>query len=234
MKNYYEILEVSQNASSEVIEKAYKALAKKYHPDTNPDNKVEAEEKFKEIGEAYETLSDPIKKEQYDYELTAYIDSLNNSNQNSNINNEDYENLASHTQDLENELEYLKRNQNNSNIKSNNDVNNNYTDNQYNSNIDNQTVDEIASTLNDRINEAYSKAYHDAYIKRLKDYGYKIRYKKSFKTRVKNFFSSILAIVLILLLLFILWQIPSIKNYFINLYNNNYILQLIGNMFINN
>ncbi len=49
MVNYYEILEVSQKASKEVIEKAYKALAKKYHPDLNQDNKKEAEMKMQKI-----------------------------------------------------------------------------------------------------------------------------------------------------------------------------------------
>ena len=47
MKDYYELLEVSQNASDEVIARAYKVLAKKYHPDMNPDNKEEADNKLK-------------------------------------------------------------------------------------------------------------------------------------------------------------------------------------------
>ena len=56
MINYYEVLEVSENASKEVIEKAYKALAKKYHPDLNKDNPKEAESKMKQLNEAYEEL----------------------------------------------------------------------------------------------------------------------------------------------------------------------------------
>jgi curved DNA-binding protein CbpA len=68
MKNYYEILEVSQKASIEVIEKAYKTLAKKYHPDGNVDKKV-AEAKMKEINEAYAVLSSGFFREQYDKEL---------------------------------------------------------------------------------------------------------------------------------------------------------------------
>ena len=60
-KNYYKILEVDFNASPEVIEKAYKTLAKKYHPDLQEENqKVIAGEKLKEINEAYEVLSNPI------------------------------------------------------------------------------------------------------------------------------------------------------------------------------
>jgi curved DNA-binding protein len=63
-KSLYETLEVSENASADEIKKAYRKLARKYHPDVNKDPK--AEEKFKEINAAYEVLSDPQKKQQYD------------------------------------------------------------------------------------------------------------------------------------------------------------------------
>lgn len=70
MKNYYEILEVSRNASEEIIEKAYKVLAKKYHPDLQEEqNKKQAEEKMKLINEAYEVLSDTNKRKEYNIEL---------------------------------------------------------------------------------------------------------------------------------------------------------------------
>jgi curved DNA-binding protein len=68
MKNYYDILEVSTDASDADIKKAYRELAKKHHPDKNPGDS-EAEEKFKGISEAYEHLSDKAKKEAHDYEL---------------------------------------------------------------------------------------------------------------------------------------------------------------------
>lgn len=64
-KDYYKILGVDKNASQDDIKKAYRKLARKYHPDANPDN-PEAEEKFKEIGEAYEVLKDPQKRARYD------------------------------------------------------------------------------------------------------------------------------------------------------------------------
>ena len=66
MTNYYDILEIQKTASSDDIKKAYKKMALKWHPDRNPDNKTKAEEKFKEIAEAYDTLSDPEKRRMYD------------------------------------------------------------------------------------------------------------------------------------------------------------------------
>lgn len=64
-KDYYKILGVDKKAGQDEIKKKYRKLAQKYHPDRNPDNK-QAEEKFKEIQEAYEVLKDPEKREKYD------------------------------------------------------------------------------------------------------------------------------------------------------------------------
>ena len=97
MKNYYEILEVSPNASQEVIEKAYRALAKKYHPDISTSNKAFSESRFKEIAEAYNILSNPNLRKEYDLKLK--------------ISNEDdyrYKKLFEENKKLENELNYFR------------------------------------------------------------------------------------------------------------------------------
>ena len=66
-KNYYDILGISKTANDAEIKKAYKKLTTKYHPDRNTGDK-KAEEKFKEVNEAYQTLSNPTKKKNYEIE----------------------------------------------------------------------------------------------------------------------------------------------------------------------
>ena len=70
-RDYYKILEVDKNTSQDDIKKSYRRLAKKYHPDLHPDDK-DAQEKFKEINEAYEVLGDKEKKKQYDTFGSSY------------------------------------------------------------------------------------------------------------------------------------------------------------------
>jgi curved DNA-binding protein len=70
-KDYYKILGVARNASEDEIRRAYRKLAMQYHPDQNPDDK-QAEERFKEINEAYQVLSDPQKRAHYDRLGSAY------------------------------------------------------------------------------------------------------------------------------------------------------------------
>ncbi|MBZ4672048.1 molecular chaperone DnaJ [Deferribacterales bacterium Es71-Z0220] len=98
-QNYYEILGVDKSASQDDIKKAYRKLARKYHPDINPNNK-EAEEKFKLVSEAYAVLSDPEKRKQYD---TLGHDAFTSGGQGydfSNMNFEDLRNFKSHGFDI--------------------------------------------------------------------------------------------------------------------------------------
>ena len=72
MADYYKVLGVSKNATQDEIQKAYRELARKYHPDLNPDNVEEAKKKFQEVQEAFETLKDPDKRKMYDENGEAY------------------------------------------------------------------------------------------------------------------------------------------------------------------
>ena len=86
-RDYYEVLGVAKNADEKTIKKAYRKLAKKYHPDTNAGN-PDAEKKFKEVTEAYSVLSDPEKKKMYDqYGHAAFDQSAGGSYQGSGFGN---------------------------------------------------------------------------------------------------------------------------------------------------
>ena len=222
-KNYYDILEVNKNASPEVIEKAYKTLVKKYHPDLQDNNlKNEYEEKIKLINEAFEVLSDSEKRKNYDLNLKQTEFSI-----------EDYNNLISENLNLKNEINYLKNNLNNYKNNSQNNINNNLNNNSnnknsnYSNNINYQnnqnTNNDYSRNFQQKYNEAINKAYYDAYIQDLKNRGYKIKYKKTFKEYLKSLISLFITIIIFLLI----FQIPFIKNYFFN----NELIKIIINSF---
>lgn len=224
-KNYYKILEVDKDASSEVIDKAYKALAKKYHPDLQEEsNKAKAEEKLKLINEAYSILSDPNSRAKYDSTLKEFE-----------ISQEDFSRLTKENQDLHNELNNLKNNSYKQNNNEYNNVNNiSYNNTEFNNIEHNQ--EEILKNKYEQeleyerqVQAAKEKAYHDAYIQDLKNRGYKIKYQKAPKDYLKNFIALIITIAIVILLV----QIPFIKNFFINIYENNPIIKAIVDIFIN-
>lgn len=133
MKNYYDELEVNKNASKEVIEKVYKILAKKYHPDTTKElDKQAAEEKFKAISEAYEFLSDDEKRKKYDLELEQSNPTISYEEYINIVNQRDY--LNNTLNKLKNEL-YQFKNSNNTNNQQYYRNNNQY--NQVNSKYNN-------------------------------------------------------------------------------------------------
>ena len=214
-ENYYDILEVNKNASREIIEKAYKTLVKKYHPDLQENNlKNNYEEKIKKINEAYEILSDPEKRKNYDLQLKS-----------NEVSKEDYNNLYNENISLKNEINYLKNNINVNSSYQTQNIKNNIQQNQ-NTNYENNINQE---KINQKINDAVNKAYHDAYVQDLRNRGYKIKYKKTFK----DFLALILTIGVILIIGFVLWQIPFTRNYLIGLYNDNPAVQFIVNLFLN-
>lgn len=204
-ENYYDILEINKNASPEIIEKAYKILVKKYHPDLQePNLKIKYEEKTKKINEAYEILSDPEKRNNYDLFL-----------KNNEISKEEYNKLYNENIVLKNEINFLKNNYH--------QLQNNY------SHFNNNSTKDNNKNINDEINKAVNKAYYDAYIQDLKNRGYKIKYNKT----LKDFIALFITIIIILIIIIILWNIPFTKNYLINLYNNNFILKFIVDSIIN-
>ena len=97
MKNYYEILEVDKNASDQIIKVAYKSLVKKYHPDLKEgEEKRLAEAKIKEINEAYDVISDPVKREEYNQTLA-----------NETISQEEYNIILNENINLKKKLDYF-------------------------------------------------------------------------------------------------------------------------------
>lgn len=232
-KNYYDILQINQNASPEIIEKAYKTLAKKYHPDLQEENnKKEAEEILKEINEAYEILSNPDKKALYDQNL-----------KNETISQEDYDKIYHQNEALKEELNNLKNNTSNTTTSSNINLNSFNTNYNKKSQLNQEDIDRIKKEqqeleykkrqlqYQEQIEQARQKAYHDAYIQDLKNHGYRIKYKKSFKDYLKG----IISIIIVIIILILLWHVPFIQNFFINLYENNeyihYAVDILTNLF---
>ena len=218
MKNYYEILEVDPKASPEVIEKAYKALVKKYHPDLqNGIRKNEFEEKMKEINEAYSVLSDEDEKNKYDERIKEKI-----------ISREEYEKAIHENERLRDELE---RNI----ITPNRTQNNHYQDykpqNEYNGFRDDNTISNMGKIMKEQIKrvteQAYNKAYEDAYVEDMRNRGYKIKYKHDLKYYIKL----IGCTLIVILALVLIYQIPLVKSFFTDLYEENIFFRIIINVF---
>ena len=200
-KNYYEILEVDKNASQEIIDKAYKTLAKKYHPDLQDDtNKKESEELFKQINEAYETLSDPNSRHLYDEKLNSTLISL-----------EQYDKLYKQNQLLKKQVTELQSYLNQLNTYITNNANQNH------------------HTISEETYQKENNSYSNQYSQDFDDDPYTVEYRKSFRDYLKGF----LSILIVIFILFILWHIPFIHNYFVEFYENNEILQYIGNILSN-
>ena len=203
-KNYYDILEVNKNASPEIIEKAYKTLVKKYHPDLQENNlKNIYEEKIKKINEAYDILSNPEKRKNYDSNL-----------KNTEISISDYNILYQENINLKNNLNILEQKLNNLN-----NIQNNYQKNNYNNYFNSE---------NNKINNEYN--YQKNNIEN-NNFDYKNLF--NFNKKFKDFLALIITIFIFLFAFFILWHIPFTKNYLINLYNNNSAFNFIINLFLN-
>lgn len=201
-KNYYEILEVDKNASNEIIEKAYKTLAKRYHPDLQDGpQKKEYEEKMKMINEAYSVLSDSTQKATYDEQLKDFTVSI-----------EEYQNIVQENMLLRQEIQKLQNN----------------TQNQYVNNINYQTAQkQYDERINRAVNEAVNQAYQDAYVQDMKNRGYRFKRKYTIKDYIK--LAGIIAGLILILL--IIAQIPPVKRFLADLYENNIIIKALVDTF---
>lgn len=207
-KNYYEILQVDKNASPEIIEKVYKTLAKQYHPDLqSEENKKNSEEIFKKINEAYETLSDPSKKAIYDKNI-----------ENQYITIDEYNKIYNQNILLKKELDNVK----NYYTTYLNNLQTNYNNYQNNLNYSYQSKPEPA---HDKINPSKRKIYYRRDTENFDNSQTTNEF--GFKNKIINIFKNILSIILVIIILYLLLQIPFIKN----LVNNNPIIQSIIKIF---
>lgn len=199
MITLYEILEVSEKASNEVIEKAYKTLAKKYHPDLQPDQqqKANASEKMKKINEAYSILSDDEKRRKYDEKLEVERRKTQQKNINTSNNN--------------------TNNEMNSNVYQTQPINNEWREQLA------HLTEEERKNIVKKIEKDARKEYETLYRNYFRSKGYRVKNKIS----LRGVCSLIITICILIIIAWILWLIPITRNYGIRLYQENIIIKII-------
>lgn len=221
MNTFYDDLEVNKNASKEVIEKAYKTLAKKYHPDIqqSQQDKSIAEIKMKKINVAYDTLGDDSKKEIYDKQLQEQENEEKYKvaqESNSIKNNQTYEtnNVSNYYQNQKTEIKSDKDKVANSNFSS--------TWQSMYAKLNPREQKKVRNKIIRNANEEYRKQYED-YFRSL---GYKVPQKWTLK-RVLGILE---AIGIMIIILIILWIIPPTRNLMKNFYDNNVFIKTLVNV----
>ena len=202
MDNYYKILEVDKDASQEIIEKAYKTLVKRYHPDIQTDlDKEKAEEKIKKVNEAYDVLSDTTKREIYDKELNDNL-----------ISSDKYNEIITENIRLKNELNILKNQINNYQYYNNGNLNNNYY-----------------TQKNTNTNYTYNKNNYNVNPNNYY-YNYNNINKNNFS--FKNLFKFLFSLCMTGLIIFLIFHIPYIFYLFSFLFDSNFSILFIIILFI--
>ena len=211
-KTLYEILEVSENASPEIIEKAYKTLAKKYHPDLQEEaNKSRAEAMMKKINEAYDVLGNEEKRKAYNAELEAKREQ------------EEFERQSTQGfQGYNGNMQYQNGNYANySNSNANNqNANYNYEKGRlkYEKKLQAEELKQ-RQKMQDNLNKEYQNAYEN-YLRSL---GYKIKHKWT----KENTRDLLITIGILIIVFAILWFIPLTHDWLVNFYESNVILKTI-------
>ena len=191
MVTYYEILEVSRTASKEVITKAYKVLVRKYHPDLEQDEtkKEEAKEKMVKINEAYETLSDDIKREKYDNNIALLKEKERREKEIQNRKKETNTNSFNQKTSYSVDRNYGRNNVNNK-VNNNSRVNDENFQNVHGS-LDNNAIleeqilraeEEIQQHKQNIVNQMYEDYYNQ-----LRRMGYRVVTKRPLKERIKTY-----------------------------------------------
>ena len=206
-QNYYDILEISKNASPEIIEKAYKTLVKKYHPDLQiAEEKNKYEKKIKKINEAYDILSNSEKRKNYDLNL-----------KNTEISIDNYNALYQENINLKNNLKILKEKLNNlnnipnNNYEKNNCENNNYENNNYQKNNKNNYSENIINN-NFNSNNNDKLYYIKMNIKNIYN-NLKLNFLYYLNKLIKDLIALIITILILIFIFSILKHIPFTKNY---------------------
>ena len=203
--NYYEILEVNENASIEVIDKAYRVLAKKYHPDVYEGDKKQAEAMMQKLNEAYDVLSDENKRSNYDAILKRKKQielekSITENKKNSSIDSQNFNNI-------------------NSQAETDTPLNNPAKYNKEKFVVDTTYMDEKQKR---KIKKKLQERYVEAYDNYLRSRGYKLRYKWTPKRILK----AILIVAFSILILTLIFFLPPVHNYFISVYESNPIFKM--------
>ncbi len=212
-KTLYEILEVSENASPEIIEKAYKTLAKKYHPDLQEEaNKSKAEAMMKKINEAYDVLGNEEKRKRYNAELEAKREQ------------EEIERQSTQGFQRYNNGNMQYQNGNYANY-SNNNVNNQNANYNYEKERLKYEKKLQAEELKQRqkMQDNLNKEYQNAYENYLRSLGYKIKHKWT----KENTRDLLITIGILIVVFVILWFIPPTHDWLVNFYESNVILKTI-------
>lgn len=205
MKNYYEILEVNRNASPEIIKVAYKLLVKKNHPDLKEgEEKQIAEERIKEINEAYDILSNPEEKAKYDQNLINEF-----------ISQEQYNIILNENMNLKKELNYFNNLYNK----------NNYIKRQYSNMYDNTWANNNNNYGNNNTTNNYSE-------KNNTQPNYNVNRdninNNKFKPELSEQFKTIIALILTFIIIFIILNIPFINDFVINFLGSGYLIFIIA------
>lgn len=218
MSNLYEILEVSEKASKEVIDKAYHVLAKKYHPDLQEGNKKKsAEKKMQKLNEAYEIIGNEEKRKAYDEELKFKREEERRIEEQNRI--EEIENIRRHLEENinnQNSQSYTK-NQNKEDLKQ--------EELQRQRNIEKQEYDNNMQKLQDEMRRTYANAYNN-YLRSL---GYKIKKPWTFK-RVLELLK---VIGILIIIIAAIWFFPPTNKLIVNFYEQNAIVNTLVNLIVN-